>query len=72
MDGWDKSRPEKFIKDNDLKKNKQTEEFIRDLEYFLQNRKLRREEQWQGVEREAVANSPQELAFASLLDLIII
>jgi len=72
MDGWDKSRLEKFIKDNDLKKNKQTEEFIRDLEYFLQNRKLRREEQWQGVEREAVANSPQELAFASLLDLIII
>jgi hypothetical protein len=69
MDRWDRSRLEKFIKDNDLKKNEQTKELIRDLEYFLQNRKLRREEQWQGVEQEPVANSLQEPALASLLDL---
>jgi hypothetical protein len=47
MDGWDKSKLEKFIKDSGLKKSEQTEEWIRDLDYFLKNRKLRREEQWQ-------------------------
>jgi hypothetical protein len=69
MDGWDKSRLDKFIKDNRLEKSEQTEDWIRDLEYFLKNRKLRREEQWQGVEKEPVANSLQELTFASTLDL---
>ena len=47
MDGWDKNKLEKFIKDSGLKKSEQTEEWIRDLDYFLKNRKLRREEQWQ-------------------------
>ena len=47
MDNWDKSKLEKFIKDNGLKKSEETEEWIRDLDYFLKNKKLRREEQWQ-------------------------
>jgi hypothetical protein len=38
---------EKFIKDNDLKKSKETDEAILDLQYFLKNKKLRREDQWQ-------------------------
>jgi hypothetical protein len=45
---WDKSKLEKFIKDNELKKSEETEEWIRDLDYFLKNGKVRREEQWQG------------------------
>jgi truncated hemoglobin YjbI len=69
MDGWDKNRLEKFIKDNTLKKSEQTEEWIRDLEFFLKNRKLRREEQWRGVEKESATNRLQELAFAPMLDL---
>jgi hypothetical protein len=69
MDGWDKSRLEKFIKDSGLKKSEQTEELIGDLEFFLKNRKLRREEQWQGVEKEPVTNRLQELAFTSTMDL---
>jgi len=44
---WNKNKLETFIKDNDLKKNEETEELIRDLDYFLKNRKLRREEHWQ-------------------------
>jgi hypothetical protein len=47
MDNWDKGKLEKFIKDNGLKKSEETEEWIRDLDYFLKNRKLKREEQWQ-------------------------
>ncbi len=38
---------EKFIKDNDLKRSKETDEAILDLQYFLKNKKLRREDQWQ-------------------------
>jgi len=45
---WDKSKLEKFIKDNDLKKSEEAEEWIRDLDYFLKNKKLKREELWQG------------------------
>jgi hypothetical protein len=38
---------EKFIKDNDLKRTKETDEALLDLQYFLKNKKLRREDQWQ-------------------------
>ena len=38
---------EKFIKDNDLKRSKETDEAILDLQYFLKNKKLRRDDQWQ-------------------------
>ena len=38
---------EKFIKDNDLKRTKETDEAILNLQYFLKNKKLRREDQWQ-------------------------
>lgn len=44
---WDRAKLDKFISDNDLKKNEETEESIRDLDYFLKNRKLRREDLWQ-------------------------
>ena len=47
MDDWDKSKLDKFIMDNDLKKNEETEDYFRDLDYFLQNKKLRREDNWQ-------------------------
>jgi hypothetical protein len=47
MSGWDRSKLEKFINDNGLKKNGETEEWIRDLDYFLETRKLRREDEWQ-------------------------
>jgi hypothetical protein len=45
---WGRSELEKFIKDNDLKKSEETEAWIRDLNYFLENKKLKREEQWEG------------------------
>src|SRR5437016_1000407 len=47
MDGWDKSKLEQFIEKNGLKKNGETEEWLRDLDYFLLNHKLRREAAWQ-------------------------
>ncbi|MDD5141722.1 MAG: hypothetical protein PHY43_15845 [Verrucomicrobiales bacterium] len=47
MDNFDKSKLENFIKDNKLKKSEETEESILDYDYFLKNKKLRREEGWQ-------------------------
>lgn len=47
MDDWDKAKIEKFIKENKLSKSKETDEWFLDLEYFLKNRKLRREDKWQ-------------------------
>jgi hypothetical protein len=44
---WDTRKTVQFIKDNDLKKSKETEECFMDLEYFLENKILRREEKWQ-------------------------
>jgi hypothetical protein len=43
----DKAWLEKFIKENALVMNEETEEWIRDLDYFLSNKKLRREDKWQ-------------------------
>jgi hypothetical protein len=47
MDGWDKIKLERFIKENNLKINEDGEEWIRDLDFFLKTRRLRREERWQ-------------------------
>ena len=47
FDGWDKAKFETFIKDNELKKNENAEEWLEDLEYFLKTKKLRREDNWQ-------------------------
>jgi hypothetical protein len=47
MDNFDMSKLDDFIKDNGLKKSKETDECILDLNYFLKNRKLRREDNWQ-------------------------
>ena len=47
MDQWDEQRVEKLVKDNALQKNHAVEEAILDLQYFLKNKKLRREEEWQ-------------------------
>ncbi len=47
MDGWDKTKLENFIKNNALKTTAKTEQWLQDLDYFLKNRKLRREKQWQ-------------------------
>lgn len=38
----------KFIKDNGLKTNREVEEAVEDLNYFRKNKRLRREEGWQG------------------------
>jgi hypothetical protein len=47
MDGWERVQLEKFIKDNDLKKNQEAEEWLLDLDHFQKTKKLRREAQWQ-------------------------
>lgn len=47
-ESWDTARLEAFIEDNGLTKSEEVEEYIRDLEYFVKNRRLRRESQWQG------------------------
>jgi len=47
MDDWDKIKLAQFIKDNGLMKTSEAEEWIQDLEYFLENRKLRRDDKWQ-------------------------
>ena len=47
LDEWDAPKIIKFINDNNLKKTKETDECFSDLEYFLKNKKLRREDKWQ-------------------------
>jgi hypothetical protein len=47
MDDWDKEKIVSFITKHDLNKGKDTDECFLDLEYFLKNRKLRREDKWQ-------------------------
>jgi hypothetical protein len=47
MDEWDKGKIETFIKEHNLNKSKDTEEWFLDLDYFLKQRKLRREDKWQ-------------------------
>ena len=47
LDEWDASKIIKLINDNNLKKSEETDECFSDLEYFLKNKKLRREDKWQ-------------------------
>ena len=44
---WDKDKLEAFIREHALDKNEEVVEWIRDLDYFEQTRKLRREDKWQ-------------------------
>ena len=46
-DGWDKNRLEEFIVEHGLTKDENTSEWLSDLDYFIENRKLRREDKWQ-------------------------
>jgi hypothetical protein len=43
---WNMNRLEDFIKDNALNRSGETQESIKDLEYFQKNRKLRREDRF--------------------------
>jgi hypothetical protein len=47
MNGWDKAKLDKFIKDNNLKTSDDAAELFQDLDFFLKNKRLRREELWQ-------------------------
>lgn len=47
MDNWDKGQLETFIKDRELTKSSETNEWLLDLDYLLRTRKLRREKLWQ-------------------------
>ena len=47
MDNWDKNKILEFLKKEKLNKDKETEEDFLDLDYFLKNKKLRREDKWQ-------------------------
>jgi hypothetical protein len=47
MDDWEKEKIQKFINENGLKMSEETREYFLDLDYFLKNKKLRREEKWQ-------------------------
>jgi Sec7-like guanine-nucleotide exchange factor len=44
---WDKDKLEAFIHEHALDKNEEVIEWIRDLDYFEQTKKLRREDKWQ-------------------------
>jgi len=44
---WDKDKLEAFIHEGALDKNEEVIEWIRDLDYFEQTKKLRREDKWQ-------------------------
>jgi hypothetical protein len=46
-DDWDAKAFEKFIADNDLAEDEETRQWLLDLDYFRQNRKLRRDDHWQ-------------------------
>jgi len=48
LDEWNVSQINKLINDNNLKISEETKECFSDLEYFFKNRKLRREDKWQG------------------------
>lgn len=47
MDDWDKGKIETFIRENNLNKSEDTDEWLLDLDYFVKQRKLRREDKWQ-------------------------
>ena len=44
---WDKDKLEAFVHEHALDKNEEVVEWIRDLDYFAQTKKLRREAKWQ-------------------------
>ena len=44
---WDKRQLDQFMKDHSLQVNSDGAELILDLDFWLQNKKLRREEKWQ-------------------------
>lgn len=44
---WDKDKLEAFIREHALDKNEEVIEWICDLDYFAQTKKLRREDKWQ-------------------------
>ncbi|MFO7773545.1 MAG: hypothetical protein R6V59_06395 [Dehalococcoidia bacterium] len=44
---WDKDKLEAFIRDHALNRNEEVVEWIRDLDYFAQTKRLRREDKWQ-------------------------
>ena len=46
-DDWDAKAFEKFIADNGLKEDEETKQWLLDLDYFRDTRKLRREDHWQ-------------------------
>ena len=46
MASWDKEKINVFIKEHNLIKNGETEEYFLDLDYFFINKKLRREDKW--------------------------
>jgi hypothetical protein len=47
LDEWNKAKIDSFVKDHSLVLNDEAKEWITDLEYFLANKKLRREDKWQ-------------------------
>ena len=47
MDHWNKETIEKFINNQKLIESNETKETILDIDYFLENKKLRRENKWQ-------------------------
>ena len=47
FDSWDETALKKFIKDNNLNEDANVKENFLDLDYFLKNKELRREDQWQ-------------------------
>ena len=47
LDEWNRAKIDSFVKDHSLVLNDETKEWIKDLEYFLANKKLRREDKWQ-------------------------
>ena len=47
MDDWSKDKIEKFVEEHNLIQSDETKESIIDLDYFLEHKKLRREDKWQ-------------------------
>jgi len=47
IDDWNADRIHNFIEENNLIKGEDTDERFLDLEYFLKNKKIRREDKWQ-------------------------
>ena len=48
IDVWDLKRVRQTLKENGIEPDGELKEAILDLEYYLENHKLRRESKWQG------------------------